>query len=81
MIAALQTPTGQVSEPVKTGAAVFVVKTLEREPADVAGFDKQREDLEKQTLEQKRTQAWDTWIESQKLTSKIDLSPSATAVR
>ena len=81
MVAALQTPTGQVSEPVKTGAAVYVVKALERQPADVAGFDKQREELEKQTLEQKRTQAWDAWIESQKLASKIDLSPSATAVR
>jgi len=81
MVAALQTPTGQVSEPVKTGAAVYVVKTLERQPADVAGFDKQREELEKQTLEQKRTQAWDAWIESQKLASKIDLSPTATAGR
>jgi hypothetical protein len=52
-----------------------------RQPAEVAGFDKQREELEKQTLEQKRTQAWDDWIQSQKLASKIDLSPSATAVR
>jgi parvulin-like peptidyl-prolyl isomerase len=81
MVAALQTPTGQVSEPVKTGAAVYVVKTLERQPAEVTGFDKQREEFEKQTLEQKRTQAWDDWIQSQKLASKIDLSPSATAVR
>ncbi len=81
MVAALQTPTGQVSEPVKTGAAIYVVKTLERQPADIAGFAKQREELEKQTLEQKRSQAWDAWIESQKLASKIDLSPSATAVR
>jgi peptidyl-prolyl cis-trans isomerase D len=81
MVAALQTPTGQISEPVKTGTAVYVVKTLERQPADVAGFDKQREELEKQTLEQKRTQAWDAWIESQKLVSKIDLNPTPTAVR
>ena len=81
LLAAVQTPTGQVSEPVKTGAAVYVVKTLERQPADAAGFDKQREELEKQALEQKRTQAWDAWIESQKLASKIDLSPAATAMR
>ena len=65
----------------KTGAAVYVVKTLERQPADIAGFDKQREELEKQTLEQKRTQAWDDSDQSQKLASKIDLSPSATALR
>ena len=81
LLAAVQTPTGQVSEPVKTGAAVYVVKTLERQPADAAGFDKQREELEKQALEQKRTQAWDAWIESQKLASKIDLNPAAAAMR
>jgi parvulin-like peptidyl-prolyl isomerase len=81
LLAAVQTPTGQVSEPVKTGAAIYVVKTLERQPADFAGFDKQREELEKQALEQKRTQAWDAWIESQKLAAKIDLSPTATALR
>ena len=45
LLAAVQTPTGQVSEPVKTGTAVYVVKTLERQPADAAGFDKQREEL------------------------------------
>ena len=81
LLAAVQTPAGQVSEPVKTGAAVYVVKTLERQPADSAGFDKQREELEKQALEQKRTQAWDAWIESHKLASKIELSPAAAAMR
>jgi peptidyl-prolyl cis-trans isomerase D len=81
LLAAVQTPTGQVSEPVKTGAAIYVVKTLERQPADVAGFDKQREEFEKQALEQKRSQAWDAWVESQRLASKIDLSPTATTMR
>lgn len=83
LVAALQTPTGQVSEPVKTGPAVYVVKTLERQPADVAGYDKQKDELEKQTLDQKRNQAWDNWIQTQKLASKIDVSPGAatTAVR
>ena len=38
LLAAVQTPTGQVSEPVKTGQAVYVVKTLERQPADVAAL-------------------------------------------
>ena len=81
LLAAVQTPTGQVSEPVKTGAAIYVVKTLERQPADIAGFDKQREELEKQALEQKRTQAWDAWVESQRVAAKIDLNPAATAMR
>jgi len=72
MLAALQTPTGQVSEPTKAGTAVYVVKTIERQPADEAGFDKQRVELQKQTLDQKRTQAWDSWVQTQKLASKID---------
>src|SRR5262245_5609392 len=50
LVAAFQTSTGQVSEPVKTPSAVYVVKPLERQPADTAGFDKQRDELAKQTL-------------------------------
>ena len=65
----------------KTGSAVYVVKPLERQPADTTGFDKQREELGKQTLDQKRAQAWDEWLQSQRLVSKIDLNPAATAVR
>jgi peptidyl-prolyl cis-trans isomerase D len=72
MIAALQTPTGQVSEPTKAGTAVYVVKTIERQPAEEAAFDKQRAELQKQTLDQKRAQAWDSWVQAQKLASKID---------
>jgi hypothetical protein len=81
LVAAFQTATGQVSEPVKTASAVYVVKPLERQPADTTGFDKQREELAKQTLDQKRAQAWDDWIQSQRLAAKIDLNPAATAVR
>jgi peptidyl-prolyl cis-trans isomerase D len=74
MLAALQTPTGQVSEPTKGGTAVYVVKTIERQPAEDAGFEKQRADLQKQALEQKRAQAWDSWVQAQKQASKIDTS-------
>ena len=74
MVAALQTATGQVSEPVKTGTAVYVVKTLERQPVEESNYAKQREELEKQTLEAKRAQAWDSWLQSQKLAAKIDIS-------
>ena len=81
LVAALQTPTNQVSEPVKTPTAIYVVKTLERQTSDEAGFDKQRAELEKQTLDQKRSQAWDNWIQAQKLASKIDLSNAPSAMR
>ncbi len=78
LVAALQTPVGQVSEPVKTGSAIYVVKTLERQPADQLGFDAQRSELEKQAIEQKKGQAWESWLESQKIVSKIEINPAAT---
>jgi peptidyl-prolyl cis-trans isomerase D len=71
-IAALGTPIGQLSDPVRAGAAVYVVKTLERQPADAAGYDAQREQMEKQLLEQMRNQAWESWLQSQRATAKIE---------
>src|SRR5262245_44905270 len=70
VVAALQTPVGQVSEPIRAGTGIYIVKTLERQPADQAGFDKKREELEKQLLEQKRAQAWDNWVQSRRATAK-----------
>jgi parvulin-like peptidyl-prolyl isomerase len=77
LMAALGTPAGQVSEPVRAGTAVYVVKTLERQPADPQGFDAQRERLEKQLLDQKRNQAWESWLQSRRLAAKIDMSAAA----
>jgi len=34
LLAALRTPLGSVSEPIRTGAGYYVVKTIERQPAD-----------------------------------------------
>src|SRR5262249_39971909 len=79
MVAALQTPVGQVSEPVRAGAAIYVVKTLERQPADQAGFDKKREELQTQLLEQKRNQAWDNWVQSRRRPAKIETNLPASA--
>jgi peptidyl-prolyl cis-trans isomerase D len=82
MVAALQTPVGQVSEPVRQGSTIYVVKTLERQPADPAGFASKREELAKQVLEQKRNHTWEQWIQSRKAAAKIDLNaPAATALR
>jgi peptidyl-prolyl cis-trans isomerase D len=74
MVAALQTPVGQVSEPVRLGSAVYVVKTLERQPADADGFDRKREELATQVLEQKRNQTWEEWLQSRKAAARIDLN-------
>jgi peptidyl-prolyl cis-trans isomerase D len=74
LLAALQTATGQVSEPVRSGAAVYVVKTLERQPAEFSGFDPQKAELEKQMLEQKRNQVWDAWVRAHRNSTKVEVA-------
>ena len=70
LLAALQTPAGQLSEPVKAGNGVYVVKTVERQPADAQGFEQQRAQLEQQALQQKRSQALDNWFRSQRASTE-----------
>jgi len=62
LLAALRTAQGAVSEPVRAGAGVYVVKTVERRPADPQGFDKVRDQMRTQLLEAKRNEAWARWI-------------------
>jgi peptidyl-prolyl cis-trans isomerase D len=78
LLAALQTPAGQVAEPVRTESGVYVVKTVERVPAAPEGFDRERAELEKQVLEQKRAFAWDNWIRGRLAASKVELGGQAT---
>ena len=79
LVAALQTAAGQMAEPVRAGAAVYVVKTLERQPPDPQGFDRQRAELEKQALDQKRNQVWESWVQARRTSSKIDITGQAAA--
>jgi len=62
LLAALRTAAGAVSEPVRAGTGVYVVKTVERRPADPEGFAKVREQMRTQLLEAKRNEAWARWI-------------------
>ena len=74
LLAALQTPADQVAEPVRAeGGGVYVVKTLERQPASPDGFAAERAELEKQVLEQKRGQAWENWIRGRLATAKVEV--------
>jgi peptidyl-prolyl cis-trans isomerase D len=73
-LAAFQTPAGQIAEPVRGGNGVYVVKVLERLPADAQGLEKQRGDLEKQLLDQKRNQVWDGWIRAHRATTKVEVA-------
>jgi len=73
LLAALRTPMGQVSEPVRTGGGFYVVKTVERRAADSQGFDKVRDQLGKQLLESKRNLAWERWIKALFTGAKIQV--------
>jgi peptidyl-prolyl cis-trans isomerase D len=61
LLAVFRTPTGRISAPVRTDAGFYVVKTIERRPADPEGFEKARDEVRAQLLEAKRSQAWDRW--------------------
>jgi peptidyl-prolyl cis-trans isomerase D len=78
LVAALQTAAGRVSEPLRAGSAVYVVKTLERQAPDPQSFERQRAEIEKQTLEQKRNEVWDSWLQARRASTKVDLSAGLT---
>jgi peptidyl-prolyl cis-trans isomerase D len=80
LVAALQTPAGQVAEPVRADGGVYVVKTLERAAAAPEGFERERAELGKQVLEQKQALAWDNWIRSRLATSKIEIGGQRASV-
>jgi peptidyl-prolyl cis-trans isomerase D len=71
--AALASGAGQVAKPLSAGSGVYVVRTLERQPADVAGLDAQKDELHKQLLGQKQGQALEAWVRSLRASAKIDL--------
>ena len=62
LLAALRTAVGAISDPVRTPSGVYVIKTVERKPADPEGFAKMRDDMRTQLLESKRNEAWARWI-------------------
>jgi peptidyl-prolyl cis-trans isomerase D len=71
-VAALQTPAGQTSPPVKTPVGYYVVKVVERAPAgpvDPAEKDKLRREL----TGQKQSQAWERWVLAARGDAKIEV--------
>jgi len=71
-IAALQTPAGETSPPVRTPKGYYVVKVLERAaagPVDVA----EREKLKVELINQKQSQTWERWVLAARGDAKIDI--------
>jgi peptidyl-prolyl cis-trans isomerase D len=71
-IAALQTPAGEMSQPIRTPQGYYVVKVLERAPAGpVDGAE--REKLKSELMNQKQSQTWERWVLAARGDAKIDI--------
>jgi peptidyl-prolyl cis-trans isomerase D len=75
MLAAFQTIAGATSEPVTTPQGYYVMKVLERVPADPGGFAAEKEKVTREVLTQKQGQAWQAWIERARAGAKVETAP------
>jgi parvulin-like peptidyl-prolyl isomerase len=71
-LAALQTPVGAVSEPVKTPQGYYVVKTLERVAPPAAALTAEREKVEGEVLSQKQSAVWEGWMSGTMANAKVE---------
>src|SRR5687768_488294 len=71
-LAALQTPLGAVSEPVKTPQGYYVVKTLERVAPNAADLTAERDTVEGEVLSQKQSSVWEGWMAGTMASAKIE---------
>jgi peptidyl-prolyl cis-trans isomerase D len=74
MLAALETPKGGLTAPVKTPQGVYVLKVLERTAPDPAELAPERDKLAREVLTQKQGQAWAAWVEAARAQAKIEVS-------
>jgi peptidyl-prolyl cis-trans isomerase D len=71
-VAALQTPAGEVTAPVKSPQGYYVLKVLERAAPNMAELPAERERLSKEVLAQKQSQAWEAWINGARANAKVE---------
>ncbi|HEY3066972.1 MAG TPA: peptidyl-prolyl cis-trans isomerase [Methylomirabilota bacterium] len=72
MLAALQTPQGDVTEPVKTQQGYYVLKVLSRVAPDPSALVAEQEKLSRDVLAQKQSQAWEAWLGAARAGAKIE---------
>lgn len=81
MLKALEAQPNTVTEPLKGQQGWFVLKVLERVPADMSGLTAAREKLERELVTRKQSQAWESWISAARAKAKIDVSANLPAAR
>jgi len=72
MLAALQTPAGQLSAPIKAQQGYYVVKVMERVQPDMGGFAAERDKILKEVLVQKQSLAWESWVNGARANAKVE---------
>ena len=72
MVAALQTPAGQLSAPVKAPQGYYLVKVIERVPPDMGGLSAERDRILKEVLAQKQSLAWESWLSGARANAKVE---------
>ena len=77
-LAALQTPVGQVTTPVKTPQGYYVLKVLERAAPNMSELAAERDRLSKEVLSQKQSQAWEAWVNGARANAKVETFAGAT---
>ena len=75
MLAAFQVAAGTTTEPVKTQQGYYVMKVLERVPADPGGFAAEKEKVTRELLTQKQGQARQAWVERARVGAKVETAP------
>jgi peptidyl-prolyl cis-trans isomerase D len=72
-LAALQSPAGAVTAPVKSPQGYYVVKVLERVAPNMADLAPERDKLSREVLAQKQSQAWEAWVNQARSGAKIEM--------
>jgi parvulin-like peptidyl-prolyl isomerase len=81
MLAALQTPIGSLSEPVKTPQGYYVLRVLERVPPGLEPLAGERDKIAAELLARKQGQAWEAWVGAARTGAKIEISSRLPAGR
>jgi len=76
MIAALESPAGAVTAPVKTAQGYYVVKVHERFAPDLKDLAAERDKLSKEVLGKRQGQAWQDWVSASRVNAKIEMNPA-----
>jgi peptidyl-prolyl cis-trans isomerase D len=74
MVAALESPAGATTAPIKTAQGYYVLKVHERFAPDMNELGAEREKLSKEVLAKRQGQAWQDWLAATRATAKIEMS-------